>query len=417
MHFLLNFTCLILRVLSPVWLRLMMEFICFCTFFLVLWSEARTRTYPNKLVVDCLNKPDNTGKYLVNTFFADTSRGWRAQPLRGASQPASLQVHSLNERIGYAWIKGESSEWAYFKVTSQQMLIGKYVYEAWSYKGMSAFAVSSSSTLQKFFLQISGFPAFIRCSGMDGQNKNGYCELTGPKRTQFNTLRVPFSGTVHDIELTSVPSGTAFKSLKYQRITKGGAIHNQYWDYRNNKWNSDDCFTFTAYFSDGHTCQVTAPVKDFKTVFYAKSKAEQMLIVLGKIPKFIRSWLKTIAINGDGKGARAGANSWRKSMTLNLARYIIQSAYELFLHEGAHVALLYVEQSAKWKKAQQLDPLFISSYAKGSPKSEDVAESIVPWMKVRSDPNLSQSQKIKQTIPNRLAVLSDLICSKYPSYC
>ena len=87
-----------------------MEFICFCTFFLVLWSEARTRTYPNKLVVDCLNKPDNTGKYLVNTFFADTSRGWRAQLLRGACQPGSLQVHSLNERIGYAWIKGESSE-------------------------------------------------------------------------------------------------------------------------------------------------------------------------------------------------------------------------------------------------------------------------------------------------------------------
>ena len=95
-----------------------------------------------------------------------------------------------------------------------------------------------------------------------------------------------------------------------------------------------------------------------------------------------------------------GASSWRKSTTLNLARYIIQSAYELFLHESAHVALLYVEQSAKWKKAQQLDPLFISSYAKGSPKSEDVAKSIVPWMKVRSDPNLSQSQKIKQTIPN-----------------
>lgn len=110
MHFLLNLKCLILRVLSPVWLRLMMEFICFCTFFLVLWSEARTRTYPNKLVVDCLNKPDNTGKYLVNTFFADTSRGWRAQPLRGACQQGSLQVHSLNERIGYAWIKGESSE-------------------------------------------------------------------------------------------------------------------------------------------------------------------------------------------------------------------------------------------------------------------------------------------------------------------
>ena len=404
-------------MLFPVWLSLMMELICFCSFFVVLLSAASTRSYPNKLVVDCLSKPSNTGKYLVNTFYADTSRGWRAQPIRGACQPGTLQIYNLSERIGYVWIKGESSEWAYFKVTSQQMLNGKYMYETWWYKGMSAFAVSSSSTKQNEVLQISGFPPFICCDAMDGRNKNGYCELTGPKRTQFNTITIPFSGTVHDIELTPVPSGTAFESLIYQRITKGGAIYSQYWDYRNNKWNSDDCFTFTAYFSDGHTCEVTTPVKDFKTVSNAKSKAEQMLIVLGKIPKFMRSWLKTIAINGDGNGARAGANSWRKSMTLNFARYIIQSAYELFLHEGAHVALLYVQQSGKWKKAQQLDPLFVSSYAKGSPKSEDVAESIVPWMKVRSNPKLSQSQKINQTIPNRLAVFNDLICSKYPSYC
>ena len=47
-----------------------------------------------------------------------------------------------------------------------------------------------------------------------------------------------------------------------------------------------------------------------------------MLVVLDKIPKFMRSWLTAIAIDGDGSGARVGANSWRKSMTLNLAQWI-----------------------------------------------------------------------------------------------
>ena len=394
-----------------------MEFALFHGIFVVLFSTSSAKIYQNKLVVDCLNKPGNTGRYLVNTFYADTSRGWRAQPIRGACQPGTLQVHSLKERIGYAWIKGESSQRAYFKVTSQQMLNGKYMYETWSYKGMSAFSVSSSVTAQEMFSQISGFPTFVRCDGKDGRDKNGYCELTGPKRTEFNTLRIPFRGTVHDIELTPVSSKTTFKSLVYQGITKGGAIYNKYWDYRNNKWNSDDCFTFKAYFSDGHSCEVTTPVKDFNTVANAKTKSEQMLRVLGKIPKFLRSSLKTIAINGDGKGARAGGNWWRKSMTLNLAGWIIRKAYTLFLHEGAHVELFNIQQSEKWKKAQQLDPIFISTYAKDNPMSEDVAESIVPWMKVRKNPHLVQSQIIKQTIPNRLSVLDDLICSKHPNYC
>ena len=109
------------------------------------------------------------------------------------------------------------------------------MYETWSYKGMSAFSVSSSITAQKLFLQISGFLTFVRCDGKDGRDKNGYCELTGPKRTEFNTLRIQFKGTVHDIELTPVSSKTAFESLVYQGITKGGAIYNQYWDCRNNK--------------------------------------------------------------------------------------------------------------------------------------------------------------------------------------
>ena len=37
-------------------------------------KEAKTPDYPNRLIVDCLNTPENKGKFLVNTFFADTTK-------------------------------------------------------------------------------------------------------------------------------------------------------------------------------------------------------------------------------------------------------------------------------------------------------------------------------------------------------
>ena len=396
-----------------------MEIYYFCAIFAFTFNTESAWAYQNKLVIDCLNKPFNKGKYLVITSYTDLSRGWRGQLLRGTCQPGTLQIYNLSETIKYAWIKGESFAWAYFKLTSQQMVNLRYMYETWSYKQRSAFRVSSTIYAKEETLNVSGFPTFIRCDGKDGRDKHGYCELTGPNRGFFNTFSTPFTSTVQNIQLQSETVHTAFKYLKYIGVFAGGELYGKYWDYRNNKWNSDPCFTFTAYFSDQHLTEVTLPVKDFFFKSYAKYQAERMLRVLGKTPTFSRSWLKTIAINGDGVGARAGFNSGRLSMTLNLAPWVIRNAYKLFLHEGAHVGIIFVDivQSDKWKRAQGLDPLFISFHAKDNPNSEDVPESFVPWMKVKRHPNALQSQLIKWTIPNRLAVFDDLICSNYPSFC
>lgn len=386
--------------------------------FFMISNAATKAALQNKLVVNCLNTPNNNGKYFVNAIYADTSRGWRSQAIRGTCKPGTFYVHNLNERIGYVWVKGESHDRAYIKVTSQQMLNGKYMYETWSYKGRSAFSISSSTSNIKETFNYLGFPIFIRCDGKDGRDKNGYCELNGPIRTQLNTAPPPYSGTVFDVKVQPILPKSAFWNLKYQKITKGGAIYGHYWDYRNNKWNSDDCYTFEAQYLDGHSFEVTCPVKDFKSSTDAKAQAVGMLEALGLTPKYMRSFLKTIAINGGGPGSRAGANSHRKSMTINLDKSNIDHAYDLFLHEGAHVGLLYIQNSPKWKAAQSLDQTFISSYAKSNPQSEDVSESVGPWMLVKLDPNSAQSKKIIQTIPNRLAVFDDLVCSKYPrDYC
>ena len=395
----------------------MMEAFYFCAIFVVLFNMSSAWGHYNKLIVDCINKPFNNGRYLVNTYYTDTSRELRALPLRGSCKPGTLQVHSFYEQIGYAWIKGESYAWAYFKVTSQQMVNGRYMYETWSYKGRSAFSVSSSIYTRKESLKVPGFPEFARCDGNDGRDRNGYCELTGPVRTQLNTNRIPFTGTAQDIDLKSTTFNTAFRYLTYRGVTAGGAIYGKYWDYRNNYWNSDRCFTFEAHFSDQHSFEVTTPKKDFFLQSHAKYKAEQILRVLGKTPVFVRSTLRTIAINGDGRGAGAGSNRERKSMSLNLADWVIQNAYKLFLQLGAQVELHYIEQSEKWKRAQELDPLFISTYARDNPNSQDVAESFVAWMLVRRYSTSYQSQMIKRTIPNRIAVLDDFICSNNPNFC
>ena len=46
----------------------MMEFALFHGIFVVLFSTSSAKIYQNKLVVDCLNKPGNTGRYLVFTL-------------------------------------------------------------------------------------------------------------------------------------------------------------------------------------------------------------------------------------------------------------------------------------------------------------------------------------------------------------
>ena len=210
---------------------------------------------------------------------------------------------------------------------------------------------------------------------------------------------------------------TAFRYLTYRGVTSGGEVYGTYWDYRNNHWNSELCFTFEAHFSDEHSIEVTTPKKDFFSQSNAKDKAVQILRVLGKTAAFVRSTLKTIATNGDGRGAGMRANHGRKSMSLNLANWFIQNVHKLFLQQGAQVGLLWIAQSEKWKRAQELDPLFISNYARDNPNSLDIPESFVARMLVNRHSTSYQSQMIKKTIPNRIAVLDDLICSNNPNFC
>ena len=362
-----------------------------------------------KVIVDCLNRSDNKGKFSITVYYADATKGKKSNDL--TCRPGTFVNFDVSEEIGYVWIKGKSSAKAYFKVTTQQLINGVYIHQSWTYARKSAF-ITTRNRLRKV-RSYPGYPAFTKCDKRSGADRNGWCELTGSIKTILTTTP-PYTGTVQDVSLAPPSSQTAFAGLSYVGITKGGAL-GQYWDYRQNTWFSDDCYTFTARFSDRHSFEVTCPTRDFTSKNDASTQASTIMLFIGQVPKYVRAWLKTLAINGGGPGSRAGANPSRRSMNLNLEPWVRTLAYKLFLHEGAHVGLLYVQNSRKWNLAQTMDPTFISTYAQATPDNEDVSESFVCWLIVRRNPNSAQSQKIRRAIPNRLAVFDDLVWSKYPT--
>ena len=79
---------------------------------------------------------------------------------------------------------------------------------------------------------------------------------------------------------------------------------------------------------------------------------------------------------------------------------------ETFVHEAAHTSLdTDHSASSGWINAQNLDPSFISTYARDNPEREDVAETFLLYMALRYRSELISSSlkaTILKTIPNRI---------------
>lgn len=80
---------------------------------------------------------------------------------------------------------------------------------------------------------------------------------------------------------------------------------------------------------------------------------------------------------------------------------------ETLAHESSHTSLDEMHAASDGcLAAQKADDTFISTYARDNPTSEDVAESLVPWLAVRLHPSRVLADiraKIEQAIPDRLA--------------
>ena len=137
--------------------------------------------------------------------------------------------------------------------------------------------------------------------------------------------------------------------------------------------------------------------------------------ILGQMPLGLRLGVRQVVIRQGDLPASAGYG------TVNFYVDFLGSEWpfveEVFLHELAHTTLdpypggAALVNAGAWQDAQNADGSVISDYARESP-AEDLAESYgafsVLEASMRNDSLLVEGDRVKRTIPNRLAVLADL---------
>ena len=226
-------------------------------------------------------------------------------------------------------------------------------------------------------------------------------------------LDPPFDGTIFlnpDIITSSDPS--TFTSLTY-----AGQAERTMFDRRVDDWITVIPFIFNANYDDGLSIEIQLN-PEFKNVEEAEYHALKYAEVFGQLPTALRKDVHTSWIHM-GTHPFGGGNN-------NLLIYIGQTIEyendgileETLVHEASHSSLdEYHSASSGWIKAQNLDPSFISTYARDNPEREDVAETFLLYMALRYRPERIDSTlkaMILETIPNRIKYFDSLNLTMYP---
>lgn len=227
----------------------------------------------------------------------------------------------------------------------------------------------------------------------------------------------PFSGTIFlDPDIITPADPTTIVSL-----TDAGQGLRTMFDRRANAFVVLNAYLFEATYSDN--LQIEFQVNpEFGSVAAARTEAAFYAPVIGRLPRALRADVQTSWIHR-GDEAFGGGNNNLLIHTGALAQGYIADGIleETFAHEAAHTSLDATHAAAPgWIAAQQADPEFISTYARDNPSSEDVAESVLPWLAVkcarsRIDANLATT--IQSTIPNRLAYFETAVTDLAPLVC
>lgn len=233
----------------------------------------------------------------------------------------------------------------------------------------------------------------------------------------------PFSGTVHNLPNISPTSEleTKFKSLSFigreqrKMYDRRAQIEGDPWS----GWIQVEAFIFKSVFSDNMGVPLEIRVNpEFGTEAKAKEQALRYSQILGQSPLEFRARLEIMDLNkgtwSDGGGG--GGNHERKSLNLNTGHgedmIEKKTIHNFFIHELCHVTFDYLHKDkGEWICAQNNDGKFISEYARDSPTTEDIAESLTAWYLITFHPDSVSKEKItkiQETIPHRLQY-----CNKY----
>jgi hypothetical protein len=210
----------------------------------------------------------------------------------------------------------------------------------------------------------------------------------------------PYSGTIYlDGKIITTADPTAFLS-----VTDAGQAERSMFDRRLNDWKTFNAYLFNAKFDDGLAAEIRVN-PEFGSSDAARIEAQKYGAVIGKLPKAVRTLVKTVSIHqgvqlfggGENLVIHTGqADQYERDGILE----------ETLVHEACHT-LDAAHSSATWIAARTADKgTFISTYARDNPQREDVAESFLCWLAVRyrrDRISKADADKILEAIPNRIA--------------
>lgn len=239
------------------------------------------------------------------------------------------------------------------------------------------------------------------------------CEESNPPKEEVVKTAPPFDGTIFlDGDIITENDPTTFQSLEAM-----GQGNRTMFDRRTNGWENLNPYLFEAKYSDG--LQIEMQVNpEFGSQAAAQVEAEKYAEVIGRLSTSLRKDVQTSWIHKGNQPFGGGNN--------NLLIHVEQADFyvadgileETLVHEASHTSLDAAHADAEgWRKAQEDDPAFISTYARDNPDREDIAESYLLYLALtyRGD-RISQTLKdqIREAIPNRLAYFESLNLDMFP---
>ena len=188
---------------------------------------------------------------------------------------------------------------------------------------------------------------------------------------------------------------------------------------RRSGWVTQDSYLFIARFTGSKPAEIIVN-PEFGSQDAAATQAGFFARILGQLPRGCRTQVDALWIHSGNESLGGGNRSILiHSNFANGDRAFLE---EGLLHECAHTSLDWdwggTVERAKWAAQVARDPGFISMYAADNPKSEDVAETFVPYLAWKlgaaSGYTAAQLEAISQQIPNRLNYLDSLALDLAP---
>lgn len=277
--------------------------------------------------------------------------------------------------------------------------------------GISSQQSSSSSMQISSDAQVSSSASsqlsFSSSSSFTSQTSSASSSLAPPFKRE-----PPYQGTVYiDPDIFTPADPNSFTQLS----DTGMGLRGIYDSRRSPAFVEQQVYLFAIQFDDGLTTEVQA-VLDFGSQDSARNEARIVAEALGRLPHQLRKGVKAISLlEGEGRANAAPGEGVIRIYSRGVGVELLE---ELLAHEAAHVSLdPDFRQNTDWLFSQTYDPAFISTYGRDHAGSEDIAESVLPYLAVRYKParvSADMERTIQNAIPHRITFFDEVFTQLHP---